>query len=410
MKIWMVNHHAITPDMPGGTRHFDLSRQLVQKGHSVTIIASSFHYSLLKEMREFGSESRLEEELDGVKFIWMKTPPYNSNGFERIKNMRSFVKGFRTWAKAQSDLPDVIIGSTVHPFAALAAGKFARKKEIPFVFEIRDLWPQTMIDMGQWTAKHPAAILFKRIERKTVKMAKAVIALSPLTADYLKIQYGFKNTHLIPNGIDLEQFEARWAKPEASLPSYQKLDELVGFVAMFTGAIVNSNNVGLMLDAAKILKERGHNKIQLALVGRGQEIDSMKAAASEAGLKNFHFIEPVPKDQVPHLLKRANALLLVQGKVLWGSMNKLFDYLASRKPVVVAVDADHNAPLRKMPGCVSLETNTAEKLAAALIDLSSQDEAERNLLGDAGYKIVQSDHNISELAKELESVVKSVLK
>lgn len=409
----MVNHHAITPDMPGGTRHFDLARQLVQKGHDVTIIASSFHYSLLREMRDFGSASRLEEELDGVKFVWMKTPEYNSNGFERIKNMRRFVKGFRTWAKEQTELPDVIIGSTVHPFAALAAGKFARKKSIPFIFEIRDLWPQTMIDMGQWSAKHPAAILFKRIERKTVKMAKAVIALSPLTAEYLQIQYGFKNTHLIPNGIDLEQFEARGAELENLLPSYQKLDDLKkndGFVAMFTGAIVNSNNVGLMLDAAKLLREKGQDKIQLALVGRGQEIEAMKVSAAEAGLNNFHFVEPVPKDQVPHLLKRADALLLVQGKVLWGSMNKLFDYLASRKPVVVAVDADHNAPLRKMPGCISLDSNTPENLATALIELSTQNEAERNSFGDAGYAIVQSDHNIAELANELESVLKSVQK
>lgn len=408
----MVNHYAITPDMPGGTRHFDLSRRLVQMGHEVTIIASSFHYSLLKEMRDYHGNWHLTEVHEGVNFIWMSTPAYAGNGMARIKNMLAFTQGFKKWAKLQRELPDVIIGSTVHPLAAITAGEFAKPHKIPFIFEIRDLWPQTMIDMGSWSKNHPASVFFKRVEKQTVKMAKAIIALSPLTKGYLKKEYAFENTHLIPNGIDLEQFQLRGEQKERSISGLAQLDSIrenASFLAMFTGAIVKSNNMGLILDTAQLLKDQGHDDIHLALVGRGQESDKIKAQVQSRGLTNLHLVDPVPKTQVPHLLKRADALMLVQGMVLWGSMNKLFDYLASKKPVILAVEAEHNAPIKKMAGCIPLAQNTAEEFVKTLVSLSKLSETERNAIGESGYHLVRNQHNIKQLAKDLESSLKSVL-
>ena len=412
MNLWMVNHHAITPDMPGGTRHFDLSRRLVKMGHEVTIIASSFHYSLLKEMRDYNGNWHLSEVHDGVNFVWMSTPAYAVNGMARIKNMLAFTQGFKKWAKLQNELPDVIIGSTVHPLAAITAGKFAKTHKIPFIFEIRDLWPQTMIDMGSWSKNHPASFFFKRVEKQTVKMAKAIIALSPLTKGYLKKEYAFEKTHLIPNGIDLEQFQFRSEQKELSISGLAQLDsikERASFLAMFTGAIVKSNNMGLILDTAQLLRDQGHDDIHLALVGRGQEADKIKTQLQLRGLTNLHLVDPVPKTQVPHLLKRADALMLVQGMVLWGSMNKLFDYLASRRPVILAVEADHNAPIKKMDGCIPLAKNSPEEFAITLVKLRDMPALERNRIGNAGYQLVGDKHNIKQLASNLESTLKSVL-
>ncbi|MCS7231816.1 MAG: hypothetical protein RMJ67_06735 [Elusimicrobiota bacterium] len=89
MNIWIFNHYAITPNLPGGTRHFDFGKELIKRGYKVAIFASSFHYSLLKETKEYNKKSFIVEEYEGVKFIWIKTFPYNRNNWKRVFNMLS---------------------------------------------------------------------------------------------------------------------------------------------------------------------------------------------------------------------------------------------------------------------------------------------------------------------------------
>jgi len=169
MNIIIFNHHALSPSMGGATRHFDFAKELVKKGHKVCIVASSFHYASYKEMKSYEKGNYLSENIDGVDFIWIKTRTYTGNGLGRVINMLEYMIKAR-----KVNLPfhaDIIIGSSVHLFAVYAAYKLAKKLNIPFVMEVRDIWPQTLIDMGisSW---HPFIFILSKLEKFYIKKQK----------------------------------------------------------------------------------------------------------------------------------------------------------------------------------------------------------------------------------------------
>ncbi len=99
-SIWLFNHYAITPNLPGGTRHFDFGKELVRRGYKVTIFASSFHYSLLRETKEYKEDNFIIEDYEGIRFIWFKTFPYSGNDWRRVINMLSY--SIRAYKVAQN--------------------------------------------------------------------------------------------------------------------------------------------------------------------------------------------------------------------------------------------------------------------------------------------------------------------
>ena len=114
--LWILNHYAISPDMPGGTRHFDLASELVKKGHDVTIFASGFDHGTHKYTKIKPEEKMKVEAYDGVRFVWINTFPYSGNDWRRVMNMISY--GWRVLGCGRGiPKPDVVIGSSMHPFA-----------------------------------------------------------------------------------------------------------------------------------------------------------------------------------------------------------------------------------------------------------------------------------------------------
>ncbi|NNC75543.1 MAG: glycosyltransferase, partial [Acidimicrobiia bacterium] len=163
MNIWLVNHYAIPPDRAGGTRHHNLGKQLVALGHDVSIVACAFDH-----MQRSDDEGRPPTELiDGVRFRWVKAPGYSGNTLARFFNMVVFA--LRVWSgRSTRDLPepDVVIGSSPHLFGADAAARLAKRRRVPFVLEIRDLWPLTLVDVGGFSTRHPAVVLMSWLERR----------------------------------------------------------------------------------------------------------------------------------------------------------------------------------------------------------------------------------------------------
>jgi len=155
MKIWVINHHAVGPG-----RHSNICRLLALKGHDVVLIASSFKHNQFKELVDYDNNSFFKTETeDGYKRVWIKTPPYQSNGVKRIINQLAF-----TWHTLSvgrgMDPHDIVIGSSVHLFAAWAGYVLARRFRTPFIFEVRDLWPQTLVDIGALKDKSVVTLFF----------------------------------------------------------------------------------------------------------------------------------------------------------------------------------------------------------------------------------------------------------
>lgn len=128
MDIWIFNHYAQDSSLPGGTRHFDLARYLIRKGHSVTIFSAGFHYTLLKETVAYNDNSYCITIIDGVKFVRVKTYKYKFNNIKRMLNILSYAWRVNLLIpKLKLKNPDIVIGTTVHPFAPLIAYRFAKK-------------------------------------------------------------------------------------------------------------------------------------------------------------------------------------------------------------------------------------------------------------------------------------------
>ena len=409
MNIWLFNHYAITPDMPGGTRHYDLGRELVKRGHKVTIFATSFNYSLRKEMRLRPGEQWRVEDVNGVKFVWLRTPPYERNDWRRVLNMVAFM--IRAWwlGRKLPDLvpeiekPDVVIGSSVHLLAVLAAYWVAKHHKAKFVMEVRDLWPQIFVDMGVLSAHHPVTKGLQALERFLYRRAERIIILGHQMRDYISNR-GVSEEKIvwIPNGVDLSRF-ASTACPGVSREDLQ---------VMYLGAHSPTNSLDVLIHAAKIIEEQGFRGIRFVLIGDGPEKPQLMALSEELGLNNVEFRDPVPKTKVPEVLREADILVLTKESTFFsygGSILKLFDYMAAKKPVILSGKPLHD-PIEEAGCGLTVPPRDPKALAEAIIQLYQMPEEEREAMGRRGREYVAQHHDIRKLAERLEDVLAGVVR
>ena len=234
-KIWILNHYACLPSEFGGSRHYDFSVELVKRGYDVTIFAASYNHFNKTDRIGKGKEARKFECVDGVKFVWLKTfPKYRGNGLKRLINMFSYLIAMLK-VYPEYEKPDVVIGSSVHLFACVAAYFISKRTGSRFFCEIRDLWPQTLIDMGKISKNHPLAVFFRIIEKFVYKKAEKTIVLLPNSYNYIK-QCHIEESKLvcIPNGVNIEVFDRRIKDSNLKLPEELENDLNGSFCCIYT--------------------------------------------------------------------------------------------------------------------------------------------------------------------------------
>ncbi len=253
-EVWIVNHYADAPDRPAGPRHFDLARQLVAQGRAVTIFAAGFSHLKGREERVLPWHLYRTGRFEGVRFVWLWTFPYTGNTWRRQVNMLSFVIMFLV-VQTRFRKPDAIMGSTVHPFAALGAWLVASLRGARFVFEIRDLWPQTLVDLGAMRVGSPGERVLRSIEAFLVRRASAVVTLLPGIRDYLESR-GLPTDHVVyvPNGVDLVAFDSMPVAPPEQAGRIRQIAEPIGrmrsegrLVLGYVGAFGRVNQVEVIV-------------------------------------------------------------------------------------------------------------------------------------------------------------------
>jgi len=397
--IWLVNHYAFPPYLPGGTRHYDLGKKLVEKGYKVTILASSFHYHKLQDFKNYKpNEVYLKETIDGVDFVWFKTTKYHKNNWKRFINMLSFNKSFNNYLKKETfEKPHTIIGSSIHMFAVYAAYKAALKYKARFYMEVRDLWPKTLIDLGM-SRIHPVVLLFGFLEKYLYKRAEKIITLLPKSISYIEQKGVDKNKiHWLPNGVDLSRFD-----------SPLKGNNNKVFTIVYTGILGVINRLDLAIEAAEILKKRKINDVFFRIVGDGQEKERLIKMAKEKKLDNIEFVGSVPKERVHQELANADVLFfaLADSPVYkYGlSANKLFDYLASRKPIIFSCKAG-NDPVKESGAGISIPPDNPEEVVKAILKIKSAPKEVIKKMGENGYDYVKQIHGMDALSDKLESII-----
>jgi glycosyltransferase involved in cell wall biosynthesis len=408
MRIWIINHYALAPADVGGTRHYNFARQLIKRGHEVIIIASNYNHfsqSYIKTNTKIGEIDYTYE----VPFLWIPSPAYTGNTLARFWNMLIFSLRLHK-KKFLSTLfhPDVIIGSSPHLFSALSAQLLSRRYKVRFLLEIRDIWPDTLVDLGKFTQRHPLIKLMKYIEKYLYKHSDKIICLLPMAASYFaKLGVDIRRIITIPNAIDTDHIPQKILFPEVT--SHFQPQDNIKFTVMYAGSHGLANDLETILLAGKILQKNGfENRIQICLIGNGPDKDRLKLMASKEQITIVKFMDAVPKHEIYDILNQADAyiMLLKNSPVFrWGiSPNKLFDYLIMGKPVIFGVESPFN-PIQEFNAGISIKPSHPESLAAAIYDLSIIAKEKLHEMGLRGREFVLKNHNTSYLTDILENCI-----
>lgn len=326
MKILYFHFYFSTTQGSTGTRSYHMAKALAARGHDVTIACSSWSQSdtgLIGDPVGGVRRGRVEDAFEVIEFVI----PYDQS-YGPLKRLMAWLKfARRTIALARQNDYDLLFASST-PLTVAVPGIFTRRTRgrRPFVFEVRDLWPELPKALGY---RNPLGLMgMAWLERSAYRAASAGVGLSPGIVEGM-VRGGMDRSvvTMIPNGCDLETFQ----------PSYHESSET--FAAVFTGAHGRANGLHALLDAAAELKRRGEMGIELHLIGKGGERPGLVERAEREGLDNCIFHDPIPKAELATVIAAADVGLMCLANVpafAYGtSPNKFFDYLAAGLPILV---------------------------------------------------------------------------
>jgi glycosyltransferase involved in cell wall biosynthesis len=401
--VWILNHYGQEPGSSGGTRHYSLARHLGDFGWKATIIAASTVHPSGNQRLQPGKNFQFNS-IEGVDFLWLRACPYSGNGLDRVFNMIEY--GWRcltSTAVTTLDAPDIIIGSSVHPLAAWAGSRLARRYQVPFIFEVRDLWPETLIAMGKLNRNSPSAVALRWVERNLYRKADQIITLLPYASEYI-----------VPLGIDEEKIT--WISNGVELasnsppPPSQNLSE---FVLMYFGSHGNANALATLIRAMKIVDESTSDSILLRLIGDGPLKGGLIELTADLNLKNVKFEPPVPRNMIPSLASQADAFVIstldLPELYKFGvSMNKLFDYMAAARPILFAAHAGNN-PVADAGAGISVAPGEPKQIADAILKLARMPRVERKAMGEAGYEHAYANYSYKKLSAKLATTLSRIV-
>lgn len=392
-RIWLANHYAVPPNIEGITRHFELAREWVEKEHAeVTLWLSRF----LHPRRSFITESEMRqvERIPGLQLKWLWSFPHRRNDVRRIINMVSFAAMF-FFAGLFRKKPDVLVASSPHLLTGLAGWLLARLKGCPFVLEVRDLWPDSLIHMGR--LNNPAVIrLLRWLESSLYHRSDRIVVLTEYQRRFI-IAKGIASDRvtLIPNGVVVgswkpspsrrEEIRRKWGIPQDR------------FVAIYTGAHGPANALDVVVKAGAHL-EPG---ISIVLMGDGPEKEKLIRLKEEMGLSNVHLMDPVPKREVYDYIHAADCSIisLADNEIFRGARsNKLYDYMFVGLPIVTTVDGELREIIEGNGVGVFAGAEDPEGLAKAIARIRSLTPDERERIAQRGMDYVQREGNRRTLA------------
>lgn len=402
MRILYINHYAGSPQHGMEFRPYYLAREWVQAGHEVHMLAAD--YSHLRQHNPQLSSNYADQDIDGIRYTWCRTPRYEGNGLKRVINIFRFLgrvmglsgRYLKQWR------PDVVIASSTYPLDTVPAAFIAGKTGAKLVYEVHDLWPLTPVEVGGMSPKHPFIRLLQWAEDFGYRKADTVVSMLPCAKDYM-LAHGMapEKYVVIPNGVDV----AEWQGASEPLPAEHRmrLAELKAdkrFIVGYAGGHGLANALDFLLQAASQLPADAG--LHIVLVGDGPDKAELVSQAQALGLSNVTFLPSIPKRAVPAFLAECDALYIGWRKLpiyRFGiNPNKLFDYMMAGKPVVHSVAAGNDMVAEAGAG-ISVGAEDPAAIADALRRMAALTPNERGRMGAAGKAYVLAKHDYAVLAK-----------
>ncbi len=378
-----------------GYRSYYFAKEFIKDGFDVFLFTSSYSHGLTKLPEIEGVITF--EKIDGINYYWIKVPRYKkSKSIERALSMIVFfIRLFKVKIK-RIVKPDIIIVSSPTPFPILNAYIWSKRYKAKLIFEVRDLWPLSLIELGNFSKFNPFILFTQWLEVFAYKRSDYIVSVLPRAIDYM-LKYGMdeeKYFH-IPNGIDIQGSKNVEPLEADIINNIPKNKFLVGY----TGALGIANDLESLINAANILRE--NTEIFFIIVGKGGEKGKLEDMS--AGLSNVLFIDAVRKLQVQSILKYFDVcfISLKKEKVFqFGvSPTKLFDYMYAGKSILFAINAG-NDPVQEAKCGISINAEDSSAIAKSVVRFYGMTKKERNQLGRNGREYVIKNNSYEYLAKK----------
>ena len=332
--FWFINHYASTPDQPS-TSAFFFGRELARRGHRVVFFASASNYYFQQRTKGKAWSLCHREEVDGVVFYWLATTRISSRPVARMFNMLSFALVAFLVGLTRRQGPDYVIGTCPHPFAGATAWLLSVLRRAVFIYEIRDIWPESLERYSSGFAWKIAIAFFERLQRFLYRRARLIISVLPRIDQYFAdAGITVRGIAHVPNCIELTA--AGSGDGIAHDP-----DEVFRFY--YVGGFSKYQGLDVLVEAAlRLAKDPGARRFELHLVGEGSERAAIEKLVRSRHASNVFLHPPVPRHDVQKVLADSDCnlfhLLDIGEALRYGiSPNKLIEYLLSGKPLIYAI-------------------------------------------------------------------------
>jgi glycosyltransferase involved in cell wall biosynthesis len=337
--------------------------------------------------------------VDGIRYHWIKTSAYETRGLAQIWNQFQFIFGcFRQRKNISRLRPDVIIASSPHPFVIYPAAAIARLLGVPLVYEVRDLWPQVLIELRGFSRWHPYILVLGCAEKYAVRHARMILSVKEGDFEYFSHKYGLQKSafRYIPNGF-LPVKTGYQEIPE----NYRKLRQKYDFLLVYVGAVSTYYKLDKLIVLARQLSDL--ENLGIVVVGSGDYSETLERNAREDCLNNFHMLGTVPKSVVPAILNHADACYAGLADLplnRYGiSCNKIYEYMYAAKPIIGHYQAGYD-PI-ELAGCgVTASAGEENVLVSAIKDWMNNPELAKSL-GKRGREYFEKHHDFRKVSLTL---------
>ncbi len=382
--IWIINDYAGSPQYGMTFRHYYLAKEFVRQGFKATIISASYSH-FFKNFPDMQGKKYKKEQIDGIEFLWVKTIKYkNSFDKKRILKWLQFAYKLYKIDTILDTKPDYIICSTTAPFAIKPCIKLAKKNHAKLIFEVRDIWPLSLVEIGGYSSKHPFIQWMHRFEKRALNKSDIIVSnLQNYSAHIHNLGIN-RQAHWVSNGIDLSE-------KQHVEPLNDRIKELIPkekFIVGYAGKLGVSNAIKYLVETAHLLKE--HEEIQFVIVGSGQEKEKLMEASK--GLNNVLFIDTIPKNQIQSMLSHFDVCYIGLNKehlFTYGvSPNKLFDYMYAEKSIIYAIDSG-TTNIIELTNCgKTIEPENKHAIANGILELYNTNKKDLEQMGKRGKDYV----------------------
>ena len=404
MNILLVNHYAGSPRDGMEYRPYYLAREWVRLGHRVQIVAAAYSHVRTRQPHMPPDPTQaLDEVIDGVAYRWLPAPRYRGNGFARVRNIWAFLR--RLWleapALAREFAPDAVIASSTYPMDIWVARRLARLSGARLVYEVHDLWPASPVELSGMPRWHPFILMCQKAENDAYRDADAVVSMLPKVAEHMRAHgLDVRKLTIVPNGISLRDWQGDPQPLEPGLAGALDAAKAAGrAIVGYAGSHGLPNALDVLLDAAALMRE---SDVLFVLVGDGHEKPRLARRVRDEGLTHVLMHEPVPKAQIPVLLRCFDVAYIGWQRVpiyRFGiAPNKLMDYMMAGCVVLHSVEAG-NDPVAEAGCGVTVAPESARAVADGVRRLLGCTPQQRLEMGERARAFVLAHHTYEVLAQ-----------